>query len=118
MCGVSAGELMKPIVARCNAGIPGLQAELFPVKNNFFGETVTCSGLLTGQDIVNAVLDYQKQFGKVDAIVLPKDVLKEFDDVFLCGMTLKEMRKKLQAPILVNREGSGYGFVSILAERV
>lgn len=118
VCGVSAGELMKPIVARCNARIPGLQAELFPVKNTFFGETVTCSGLLTGQDIVKAVLDYQKQFGKVDAIVLPKDVLKEFDDVFLCGMTLKEMRKKLQAPILVNREGSGYGFVSILAERV
>ena len=56
VCGTSAGKILQPIVQRCNAVIQGLQAELLPVKNKFFGETVTCTGLLTGEDIVEAVL--------------------------------------------------------------
>lgn len=118
VCGTSAGKIMDGLVARCNRGIAGLQAKLLPVKNKFFGETVTCTGLLTGRDIVDAVLAYEKEFGKVDAIVLPKDVLKEFDDVFLCGMTLEELRKSLKGTdVFVNKEG-GYGLISILSERI
>ena len=41
--------------------------------------------------------------------------MKEFEDVFLCGMTLQEMKNTLQfTNIRVNREG-GYGFVEILS---
>ena len=41
--------------------------------------------------------------------------MKEFEDVFLCGMTLKEMKEKLDFEnIRINREG-GYGFVDILS---
>ena len=118
VCGTSAGKVMPPLVERCNQVIRGLQAELLPVKNKFFGETVTCTGLLTGQDIIEAVLDYEQQFGKVDAIVLPKDVLKEFDDVFLCGTSLSQMKEQLKGTqVFVNKE-NGYGLVALLAERI
>ena len=118
VCGTSAGKIMGGVVQRCNETIRGLEAKLLPVKNKFFGETVTCTGLLTGRDIVEAVLDYEQEFGKVDAIVLPKDVLKEFDDVFLCGMSLGEMQEQLkETKVFVNREG-GYGLVAILSERI
>ena len=41
--------------------------------------------------------------------------MKSFEDVFLCGMTLKELKKKLHfAKIRVNAEG-GAGFFELLA---
>ena len=116
ICGTSAGKILTGVAKRCNALIEGLDLKLLPVKNKFFGETVTCTGLLTGVDIVEAVQNYQKKFGEVDEIILPKDVLKEFDDVFLCGMTLKEMKEQLNIPVSVNKAGTGYGLISILSK--
>ena len=85
------------------------------VENDFFGRTVTCTGLLTGRDIVRAVESYRLENGDEDELVLPGSVLREFEDVFLCGMKLKEMKKQLKTKnIRVNREG-GYGLTEILA---
>ena len=113
--GVSAAKTTKSLVQKCNEKIAGLQAEILPVVNTFFGETVTCTGLLTGADIVSAIEAYKKQGGTFDEIVLAGNTMKEFEDVFLCGMTLQEMKNALQfTNIRVNREG-GYGFVEILS---
>ena len=91
-----------------------LQVQVLPIVNNFFGSTVTCTGLLTGKDILAAVKNYQKSGEVFDEIILPGNVLKEFEDVFLCGMTLDELKKELNFEnIRINREG-GYGFVDIL----
>ena len=118
VCGTSAGKILGGLVERCNREIEGVQVELLPVKNTFFGETVTCSGLLTGRDIANAVKEYASIHGKVDAVILPKDVLKEFDDIFLCGMSLKEFRVELKGmDVFVNKDG-GYGLIELLAERI
>ena len=118
VCGVSAAKALKELIENCNRTIGGLQAELLAVKNKFFGETVTCTGLLTGKDILEALLAYQAENGKVDEVLLSGDTMKEFEEVFLCGMTLGELRKKAGiAEIKVNRDG-GYGFVRMLAENV
>jgi DNA-directed RNA polymerase sigma subunit (sigma70/sigma32) len=117
ICGVSAEKVMRELVAECNRKIYGLQASLLPVKNEFFGETVTCTGLLTGRDIVKAVLAYTQENGAFDELVLAGNTMKEFEDIFLCGMTLNEMKKKLDMKnIRVNRR-CGRGFVEILATR-
>lgn len=113
--GVSAAKTTKSLVQKCNEKIAGLQAEILPVVNTFFGETVTCTGLLTGEDIVSAIEAYKKQGGTFDEIVLAGNTMKEFEDVFLCGMTLKQMKKALRFDnIRINRNG-GYGFVEILS---
>ena len=113
--GVSAEKINRELVEKCNQAMQGLHADVLAVKNHFFGETVTCTGLLTGVDILAAVLAY-KQAGKViDELVLPCNTLREFEDVFLCGMTLQELKKQSGVKnIRVNRDG-GYGFVEILA---
>ncbi|MBE7084934.1 MAG: DUF512 domain-containing protein [Clostridiales bacterium] len=117
VCGVSAEKTLKKLIERCNAEIEGLQATLLPVKNEFFGETVTCTGLLTGVDIVKAVEAYRANGGEVDEILLAGDTLKEGEDVFLCGMTLAEMKKKINfANIRVNRN-NGYGLITLLATK-
>lgn len=114
ICGVSASKTNRELVEKCNEKIEGLQAEILTVENEFFGKTVTCTGLLTGQDIVKAVEKYKETGGRFDEIILAGNVMKEFEDVFLCGMHLDEMKKRLQFEnISVNRDG-GYGFIEIL----
>ncbi|MBO4940143.1 MAG: DUF512 domain-containing protein, partial [Clostridia bacterium] len=114
--GVSAESINRKLAEKCNRAIEGLRADVLAVKNRFFGETVTCTGLLTGEDILAAVLAYKEGGGVIDELVLPCNTLKEFEEVFLCGMTLEQLKVKSGVKnISVNREG-GYGFVEILAK--
>ncbi len=109
--GVSAEEVNKTLAKACEKRITGLKIDVLAVQNEFFGHTVTCTGLLTGRDIVRAVKEYPNPY---DELVLPGNVFKEFEDVFLCGMTLTEMKKELNFDdIKINRNG-GYGFVEIM----
>ena len=113
--GVSAEKINREVLDKACAMIGNLTADVLPVVNKFFGSTVTCTGLLTGVDILEAVESYRKAGGEFDEIVLPDNTLKEFEDVFLCGMTLKTLKKKLKFDnIRINREG-GYGLVGILS---
>lgn len=113
--GVSAAKICGTLIEECNRTIGGLHAEILAVKNTFFGETVTCTGLLTGQDIAAAIIAYRENGGEFDEIVLPGNTMKEFEDVFLCGMTLNELKEKTNVKnIRVNRDG-GYGLIDILS---
>lgn len=113
--GVSAKKVNEELAKECERAIDGLKITVLPVKNEFFGETVTCTGLLTGRDICRALEEYRRTGGAFDEVILPGNVLKEFEDVFLCGTTLGELKKKLKFEnIRINREG-GYGFVEILS---
>ena len=113
--GVSAAKINATIAKRCEEVIDGLTVEILPVKNEFFGETVTCTGLLTGKDILRALEKYRRESGDFDEVILAGNTMKEFEDVFLCGMTLDVLKKQLDFKnIRVNRDG-GYGFVDILS---
>ena len=113
--GVSAAKINRELAQNCEAAIENLEVKILSIVNEFFGSTVTCTGLLTGKDIFAAVENYRKSGGKFDEIILPANTLKEFEDVFLCGMTLAELKKKLNFEnIRINRNG-GYGYVEILS---
>ena len=96
VCGVSATKTLAPLIEECNRVIGGLHAEILTVVNHFFGETVTCTGLLTGQDIAAAVNSYRENGGEFDELVLAGNTMKEFEDVFLCGMTLDGLKEQIQ----------------------
>ena len=110
VCGVSAEDINRDVAKRCEAAIEGVSADVLSVENDFFGHTVTCTGLLTGVDILAALKAYRQKGGMFDEVLLPSNVLKEFEDVFLCGMTLEELKEESGARIVINRDG-GYGFV-------
>jgi NifB/MoaA-like Fe-S oxidoreductase len=115
ICGVSAAKTLAKLIETCNRAIDGLTVELLPVENDFFGRTVTCTGLLTGRDTVRALQTYFDGGGQADEIILSSQMFKEFEDVFLCGMTLKQMKKALHFKnIRVNRDG-GAGLIALLA---
>ncbi len=111
VCGVSAERVNRELAKRCEERIEGLQTDVLPVVNEFFGHTVTCTGLLTGTDILRALQAYE---GEYDEVILPANVFKEFEDIFLCGTTLSAFEKSLAGKkVKINRNG-GYGFVEIL----
>jgi putative radical SAM enzyme (TIGR03279 family) len=70
------------------------------INNKFFGETVTCSGLLSYDDIV-AGLTHSKT--SQQTIYLPPNVLN-YEDKFLDGPTLDDFRNVIGQPVIVPRQ--------------
>jgi putative radical SAM enzyme (TIGR03279 family) len=75
----------------------GLKVKLAPVSNRFWGETVTVSGLLTGQDLMESA---QRMVDECDLLILPPNCLND-DHLFLDDMSLKEFERSLDKPVLV-----------------
>ena len=115
VCGVSAAKINRAVAEKCMAKFEGLTVDVLPVVNDFFGTTVTCTGLLTGVDMLRALQTYRAGKGGFDEVILAGNTMKEFEDVFLCGMTLDGLKEQLKFEnIRINREG-GYGLVELLS---
>jgi len=74
-----------------------LRLKLEPVGNRFWGETVTVSGLLTGQDLLQAARSCSED---ADVIVLPPNCLNQ-DDLFLDNLSLEQFRRTLDKTVVV-----------------
>lgn len=111
--GTSAGEFIKKQAEKVQSVVKGVEIKVLAVKNEFFGETVNCTGLLTGQDILKAICSGG---GGYDIVVMPCHVLREKTDLFLDGMTVKELSKKSGKKIRIT-SGTGESFVKALSSR-
>lgn len=89
---------------------PGIRVHVYCITNEFFGEQITVSGLLTGQDIIGQLKG--KELGEV--LFLPENVLKADEDIFLDDISLKEMSDSLQVPVNVI-QSEGRDFVDKIA---
>ncbi|MDR1906336.1 MAG: DUF512 domain-containing protein [Clostridiales bacterium] len=109
--GVSFFEIMKKTATFFEKKIQGLTLKVACVVNNFFGETVTVAGLITGTDIAEQL----KPDVDTDFIFVPRVMLKEFEDVFLDGMTVTELKKALGKNIEISPAGA-YELAEMLYE--
>ena len=88
-----------------------VKADVVMIKNKFFGESVTVSGLLTAPDIL-----YTLESQNVgDVLLLPRSLLRETEDVFLDGMTLDEFKIKVGKEVQIV-ENDGFDFCAHLLE--
>lgn len=71
--------------------IKNLRINVYEIVNNFYGESITVTGLLTGCDIENQLRG--KELG--EELFIPENALKADEDIFLCGMKLDELADKL-----------------------
>ncbi len=90
----------------------GMEVKLKIVKNYFFGEEVTVSGLLTGSDLVRSLKG--KALG--DVVFITKSMLKDNDSIFLDDICLEDVEKELKVP-LVAVDGPGEMLEELLKER-
>ena len=105
--GVSAFRLIKKIVEDRLNRIQGLKIKVILVKNDFFGSTVTVTGLLTGVDIINT-LKKQKELG--DLILLPPNCISQ-DGIFLDDVTPQQVENEFKRKVMIG----SYDLVETLA---
>ena len=70
--------------------IKGVDIQVKPIINRFFGETVTVSGLITGQDLVAQLMGET-----ADEILITESMLREGEEIFLDDMTLAQAQQTL-----------------------
>jgi putative radical SAM enzyme (TIGR03279 family) len=95
--GVSAFGLMEQIVQEHFSSIRGLKVRVVPVKNDFFGRSVTVGGLLAGADVISA-LRQKKNIG--DVILLPPNCVNE-DGLFLDDLAPRDIERALGRKVVV-----------------
>ena len=104
------GKLAYPYICRMaermEKAFPELKILVYEIRNDFFGERITVSGLLTGQDIVKQLTG--KELGQ--RLLLPQNVLRSGEDVFLDDMHLPELMGALQVQADIVKS-SGCDFV-------
>ena len=84
---------------------PHIKVHVYCIKNEFFGEHITVSGLLTGGDIIAQLKD--KELG--EELLLPCNVLKADEDIFLDDISLKGLSDSLQVPVnIIQSEGRDF----------
>ncbi len=104
--GKLAYPFLKDMARRLEARFPALQIHVYAITNEFFGERITVSGLLTGQDIMR-----QLQGRKLgERILLPQNMLRSGEDYFLDDVTVGDLEKALQVKVDIVKS-SGHDFV-------
>ncbi|MEQ8958354.1 MAG: DUF512 domain-containing protein, partial [Coleofasciculus sp. C2-GNP5-27] len=87
-----------PLVQQLNK-VEGLEVKLAALRSEYWGQEITVTGLLTGQDLLGSLSG--KDFG--DGILLPSVMLKHDDTRFLDDMTVAEVSHQLGTKIWVVR---------------
>lgn len=104
--GKLAYPYLKEMLERLKQKYTGLEAEIYAITNEFFGEKITVSGLITGQDLIAQLKG--KELG--DVLLLPVNMLRSGEDVFLDDITIPELEKALQVKTDIVKS-SGQDFI-------
>ena len=102
--GVSAYPFIKNLADELKEKF-GVKCQVIRVENEFFGKSVTVSGLLTARDILAALS--KTEVG--DTVLLPRVLLREIKDVFLDDVTLDEFKKAVGRKVeTVENDGADF----------
>ncbi|XZO04621.1 MAG: TIGR03279 family radical SAM protein [Microcoleus sp.] len=92
--GNAVEKAFEPIAHQLNQ-IPGLEVKMVALCSDYWGQKITVTGLLTGQDLLAALQG--KDLG--DGILLPSVMLKQGEPRFLDDMTVLELASVLKTEI-------------------
>lgn len=110
---IATGRLAYPTIRRMAEEVeklyPDLRIRVYGITNHFFGEKITVSGLITGQDLMKQLKG--EALGK--RLLLPVNMLRSGTDVFLDDVTVGEVEKTLQVRVDIVKS-SGYDLLSCI----
>ncbi len=109
--GTSAAPILRGLVADAAAKWPTLRADVVAIQNDFFGETITVSGLLTGRDLM-----HQLSGVTMERLLLPANMLRQQGDMFLDDVTVDELEAALGVPVIFVNETDGAALLSALCK--
>ena len=98
---VATGKLAAPFIQQymklIQEKFPNIKVNVYTIRNNFFGERITVSGLITGADLREQLKD--KELG--EKILIPCNMLRSGEDVFLDDLTVEDIREALGTELVV-----------------
>ncbi len=107
--GMAALPLIEECAQKAMNQFTGLTCHVYGIRNEFFGENITVTGLLTGNDILNQIQN--KPLG--DVLLLPATTLRREGDLFLDDLSLEAFEQQVKVPVVLTR-GDGYSLVEAL----
>lgn len=88
--------------------------QVYCIRNDFFGERITVSGLITGQDLMEQLKD--KPLG--ERLLLPCSMFRDQEEVFLDDITRQQLSETLQVQTDIVKS-SGQDFIeAVLNEQI
>ena len=112
---VATGKLAAPIIDKLGASIkakfPNVKVRVKAIRNDFFGESITVAGLITGQDLVAQVREDCQE----DIVLIPICMLRSGEEVFLDDYTVTQVSELIQKPIRIV-ESEGYDLLQAMVE--
>ncbi|MBQ4612351.1 MAG: DUF512 domain-containing protein [Clostridia bacterium] len=100
--GVAAAPYIRELIAAARAKYPTLNAEVIAIKNDFFGERITVSGLVTGGDLIRQLQDIA-----MDRLLIPANMLRQQGDCFLDDVTVEQVERALDTTVEIVTETDG-----------
>ncbi len=115
---IATGKLAYPTILRfakqLEKAFPGLKILVIPIRNDFFGETITVSGLITGQDLIKQLKDKQDAGEDLgDTLQLPSNLLRSGEQVFLDDVTVSQVEAALGMRVITVEPG-GRDFIEAI----
>ncbi|MBR4827957.1 MAG: DUF512 domain-containing protein, partial [Oscillospiraceae bacterium] len=101
--GLMSYDMIVALTDRISDKFPGTHVRVHGVRNDFFGPTITVSGLLTATDILAQV---KREDVRADRIILPEAVLRRDGDRFLDDITKEEFEHRMGLPVRTDNDGA------------
>ncbi len=95
--GVSAAPFIRKLIDELKEKCHNIDsAEVYAVKNEFFGETIDVAGLVTGRDMINQLRD--KKLSK--RLLIPAVMLRQGESVFLDDISVADVERELGVTVI------------------
>ena len=102
---------IKELVEKAMKVSTGLKVHVYEIINEFFGERITVSGLLTGQDIIKQLKG--RELGST--LYLPENLLRSGEDYLLDDVRIGDIEKALDTNVGISK-CDGHNLVSLLLD--
>ena len=96
-----AGPFLKELGKRIETVHQNVTLQIYEIRNDFFGESITVSGLITGQDLIAQLKD--QDLG--DELLLPTNMIRSGERVFLDDLTIEDAEEALGISIRIVESG-------------
>ena len=93
--GMLAADYIEMLLREIRASFPHSHIRTFPVRNDFFGEMITVSGLVTGGDLLRQLKEYISEGnapGKT--LLIPVNMLRRGEDIFLDDVSIDDIKRE------------------------
>lgn len=98
---LATGRLAAPYIEKIYQYLkekyPRIVLHIYPIRNDYFGESITVSGLVTGTDLKSQLAD--KALG--EELLLPINMFRSGESVFLDDITREDLQNTLQVRTVI-----------------